>query len=144
MTHEDDPQRAIHAAGTILSEIGKYSQTIKEKFGVPFDLHIVLNTGPILIGELKSNLRFDFQSVNETLECMDRATRMAIPRNAIILFEDTFRFVKPFVQCTALSDPYCSKVDEDHHLWQVEQIYRQGLLSENPDQQQHSAYWTGQ
>ncbi len=126
VTHEDDPQRAIHAAGTILSEIGKYSQTIKEKFGVPFDLHIVLNTGPILIGELKSNLRFDFQSVNETLECMDRATRMAIPRNAIILFEDTFRFVKPFVQCTALSDPYCSKVDEDHHLWQVEQIYRPG------------------
>ncbi|MBG0787146.1 MAG: SpoIIE family protein phosphatase [Anaerolineaceae bacterium] len=126
VTHEDDPQRAIHAAGSILSEMEKYSQALQEKFDVPFDLHLVLNTGPILIGELKSNLQFDFQSRDDTLECLDQATRMAIPRNAIILFEDTFRFVKPFVQCTALSAPYCSKIDEDHHLWQVDRINRPG------------------
>lgn len=124
VAHEDDPQRAVHAAGSILVEMDKYSQTIQEKFGVPIELHIVLNTGPILTGELKTNLQFDFQSMNETLECMDRATRISLPRNKIILFEDTFRFVKPFVQCTELSDPFCTEIGQDHHLWQVEHVNR--------------------
>ena len=123
VAHEDDPQRAVHAASAILIEMENYSQTIQKKYGIPFEVHILLNTGPILIGEVTTNLRFDFQSMDETLECMDRATRMTLPRNVIVLFEDTYRFVKPFVHCKVLSDPFCSEVDQEHHLWQVEHVH---------------------
>ncbi len=127
VTHEDDPLRAVHAAGSILEEFHTFSETVEEKYGVPFQLTMVLNSGPILIGEVRSNLKFEFQSVNNTIECMDMAIRAAIPQCEIILLEDTYRFVKPFVQCTRLDDLYCAELDDDLHLWRVDQVIQPGL-----------------
>ncbi len=126
VTHEDDPLRAVHAAGVLLEEIHKFSETVEEKYGVPFQVNMVLNSGPILIGEVKSNLKFDFQSLNGTLECMDMAIQAAIPQCEIILLEDTFRFVKPFVKCTKLDDLFCKDLEGDLHLWRVDQVTHSG------------------
>jgi serine phosphatase RsbU (regulator of sigma subunit) len=127
VTHEDDPLRAVHASSATLEEIHKFSDTIEEKYGVPFQINMILNSGPILIGEVKSNLKFDFQSLNNTLECMDMAIQAAIPQCETILLEDTFRFVKPFVQCTKLDDLYCEELADDLHLWRVDRVKLSGL-----------------
>ncbi len=63
VTHEDDPIRAVYAAQAIRTEIQAHSKEIEAVFGVPMRLHMVLNTGPVLIGEIKSNLKYTFQSL---------------------------------------------------------------------------------
>ena len=123
VTHEDDPIRAVYAAQAIRTEIQAFSQDIEKTFGVPMRLHMVLNTGPILIGEIKSNLKYTFQSLGSTLECMDAATRLDIPQCEIILFEDTFQSVKPFVQCTPLDDLPCSDSTAGIPLWRVDKVF---------------------
>ena len=125
ISHEDDPLRAIHAAHSILTEVEHFSNNINASYSVPMQINMVLNTGPVLIGEIKSNLRFDFRSLNNTLECMDVAIQSAVPHCEMILFEDTYRFVKPFVECSKLDDITCENIEEILPLWRVDRIANQ-------------------
>jgi len=128
VTHEDDPLRAIHAAASILEEVQDVSDEIEASFGVPLHLKMVLNTGQILIGDIKSNLKFEFKSLNDTLECMDILIRADLPVCKAILFDDTYRFIKPFIEVTSLDDIVCEETEEDYLLWQLDQIIK---LSKN-------------
>jgi len=125
ITHEDDPLRAVHAAIAIIDEVQKISQEIEKSYQIPLQLFMVLNTGPIVIGDIKTNLKFDFQSLNNTLECMDLAIRSAIPRCEVILLEDAYRFIKPFVDCEKLEDVLCKEPDLVLHLWRLDHITHQ-------------------
>ncbi len=122
VSHEDDPLRAVHAAASILEENKKIGQEIKKSHGIPLQLHVVLNTGSIILGDVKSNLKFDFQSSNETLECLDWAIYADIPRCETLLFEDTYNFIKPFVQCTPLEEVLCNDGKDSIHLWKLLKI----------------------
>ena len=122
ISHEDDPLRAIHAASQILSEVKTISQEIDLTYGIPLRLNMIINAGTIVIGDIKSNLKFDFRSLNNTLECMDVAIRGAIPSCEIILLENAFRFTKPFVKCEKLEDIHCEEIQADLQLWRVDQI----------------------
>jgi serine phosphatase RsbU (regulator of sigma subunit) len=122
ITHEDDPLRAVHTASLVMEDILTYNKHLLKTYDVQIQANMVLNTGPIMIGNIKSNLKFDFQSLNRTLECMDIAICTNIPHSEIILFEDTYRFIRSFVQCTQLEIDFCDELDESHALWKVDQI----------------------
>ena len=125
VTHEDDPLRAVYAAAAILEEVQKYSSEIEESYHVPLKLKMVVNTGPVLIGDIKSNLRFSFQSLNNTLECIDTAIHAAIPPCKIVLCEDTYQFVKPFIECTKLGEISLTDINQTNHLLQVDRFINQ-------------------
>ena len=122
ITHEDDPLRGVHAAASILEDVQDVSGEIESSFGVPLKLKMILNTGQILIGDIKSNLKFDFKSLNNTLECMDIFIRADLPTCKAVLFDDTYRFVKTFVECTPLEDIDCNETTENYQLWQLDEI----------------------
>lgn len=122
VTHEDDPLRAVHAASLIIEEVQSYSVHLAQEFGIGIQVNMVINTGPILIGDIKSNLKFDFQSLNNTLECMDLAIQAEIPPCEVVLFEDTYRFIRSFVKGTKLEGIYCEEIDADLNLWRVDEI----------------------
>ncbi len=125
ISHEDDPLRAVHAASALLDEAKQISKKIETQFGKPMQLNLVLNTGPVLIGDIKSNLKFEFKALNNTLKCMDLAIRAGIPSHQIIIFEDTYRFIKPFVKCQKLENIFCEDIQENLRLWQVDNITNQ-------------------
>ncbi len=123
LAHEDDPLRAVHAADAILKEVNSINNYgSHSSAGVPLHLKVVLNTGPVLIGELKTNLRFEFQSLNSTLECLDRAAKLAIPDDKIILFEDTYRFIQRNIECSPIEGIYCEETKNNLPLWQIDLI----------------------
>jgi len=122
ISHEDDPLRAIHAASLIIEDLRKYSKDLEAAYGFILQMYTVVNTGPILIGNIKSNLKFDFQSLNNTIECIDLALRADLPQNELILFEDTYQFIRPFVKCEKLDAVICEDSDESLSLYQVNQI----------------------
>ncbi|MFU8827271.1 MAG: AAA family ATPase, partial [Brevefilum sp.] len=133
ISHEDDPLRAVHTAGLITEDITRYNEELMETYQVGLQLKIVLNTGPILIGNIKPNLKFEFQSLNGTLECIDRAIRAKIPTDKTILFEDTFQFIRSFVKGTKLEPVACEDLDEQLFLWQVDEIIKlRDMLHRSP------------
>ena len=75
-----------------------------------------------LIGNIQPNLKFYFKSLNNTLECIDRAINTALPQSEVILFEDTYSFVRLAVKATELEDIHCEKNKENLSLWRVDQI----------------------
>lgn len=125
ITHEDDALRAIHAAAAILNDVQAYSLDIEARYGIPLQLKMVLNSGPIIIGDIKSNLKFDFQSQNDTLECMDIAIRAPIPQCEIVLFSETQDYVKPFIESEKLTDIPCHEIDRVLQLWRLIDIPKQ-------------------
>jgi len=122
ISHEDDPLRAVHAAQTILEKVKEISAEVDADFGIPLRLKMILNSGPIVIGDIKSNLKFEFYSLDNTLECMDLAVRGAIPPCEVILLDDTYRFIKPFVKCEKLEDIVCEEIGSSLHLWRLDHI----------------------
>jgi serine phosphatase RsbU (regulator of sigma subunit) len=130
VSHEDDPLRAVHSASAILEEIQDISKEIEASYGIPLKLHVVLNTGQIILGDVKSNLKFDFQSANETLECLDWAINADIPQCKALLFDDTYYFLKPFVRCTSMEEILCNDGKDAIHLWILDEITNQHRSSE--------------
>jgi serine phosphatase RsbU (regulator of sigma subunit)/class 3 adenylate cyclase len=122
ISHEDDPFRAVQAAQAILKANKAYSDEILSQYDIPMQLNLVINTGPVLIGGVKSNLKFDFQSINNTLECLDMTVNAAVPRCEVILFEDTYRFLKPFIECQKLDEIYCEDLHKNLNLWQLVRV----------------------
>jgi len=122
ISHEDDPLRAVHAAKAILDEVQLVSAEVEKTHNIPFRLNLVMNSGPIVIGDIRSNLKFDFVSRNNTLECMDLAIRAGIPRCKVVILENTYQFIKPHVECQRLEDIVCNEIDETLVLWQLEQL----------------------
>ena len=122
LSHEDDPLRAVYTASLILEDIQAYNKQLEKTYDLQLLTRMVLNTGPILIGNIKPNLKFDFQSLNQTIECMDLAIGAEIPHSEIILFEDTHSFIRTFVKCTQLEPVFCEENSDALDLWQVDQI----------------------
>lgn len=122
ISHEDDPLRAVHAAKAILDEVRLVSAEIEKAYDIPIRINLVMNSGPIVIGDIRSNLKFDFVSRSNTLECMDLAIRAGIPRCKVIILDDTYQFIKPHIDCQRLEDIVCNEIDKTLILWQLENL----------------------
>jgi serine phosphatase RsbU (regulator of sigma subunit) len=133
ITHEDDPLRAVHTASLILDDIHSFNEQLTAEYDFALQVKMVLNTGPILLGNIRPNLKFDFQSLNRTIECIDLAIATEIPHSKIILFDDTYQFMRTFVKCTKLDPVFCDEIEEMLNLWQVDQIIdRRDVLHRSP------------
>lgn len=122
ISHENDPIRAVYAASMVTEEMKRYNSILETKYDLSLQMKIVLNTGPILIGNIKSNLKFEFQSLNQTIQCIDLAISANIPSNKIILFEDTYRFIRSYITATKLEEVNCLDTGEGLDLYQVDQL----------------------
>ena len=57
ITHEDDPQRAVLAGLEIQEGIKSYAEEIRLKHGLEFGLRVGINTGLVVVGEIRSEER---------------------------------------------------------------------------------------
>ena len=60
IAHEDDPLRAVHAALDSLESIQDYASEVNRIFGLDFAMRFCLNTGPVVIGPIGSDMRYDY------------------------------------------------------------------------------------
>jgi len=93
---EDAPQRALRSAISIHREISKFNDQKKQKF--PIKMRIGLNTGPVIVGTLGSDIRVEFKAVGDTVNLASRMESIAEPgttyvtRNTFQLAEGLFEF----------------------------------------------------
>jgi class 3 adenylate cyclase len=97
VAHEDDPERAVRAGLDILGAIKEYALDVRRQYGIDFAMRIGLNTGPVVVGEVGSNLVYEYTAMGDAINMASRLQSAARPMN-VLIGENTYRFVAPIFE----------------------------------------------
>ena len=92
LAHEDDAVRAVRAALEMVTNARQLADEMRHKQNLEFELRIGLNTGQIVIGNITSQLKFEFTVVGDTVNLATRAQAVA-PAMSVMVTEDTYRLI---------------------------------------------------
>ena len=92
IAHEDDPLRAGYAALDLIKAAGEYSDELRKQYGIDFGVRVGINTGPVVVGEVGSNLAYEYTAMGDAVNLAARMQAAARPMTALIT-ENTFRLL---------------------------------------------------
>lgn len=101
LAHEDDAVRAVRAALEMVTNARQLAEELRRKQGIEFEVRIGLNTGQIVIGNITSQLKFEFTVVGDTVNLATRA-QAAAPAMSVMITEDTHRLISSVFDCAPL------------------------------------------
>jgi class 3 adenylate cyclase len=119
VAHEDDPQRAVRAGLDILAAIEAYASGVRQQYGIDFAMRIGLNTGPVVVGEVGSNLVYEYTAMGDAINLASRLQSAARPMT-ILIGENTYRFVAPLFECIDLGKINVKGKDEPVQVYEVQ------------------------
>ena len=94
LAHEDDPERAIRAGLDITSGMRSYAAKLQRQRGIPaFHVRVGINTGPVVIGEMGTDLRVAYTAMGDAINLAARMEQNA-PLDSILITHDTYRHVR--------------------------------------------------
>ncbi|MBI2965283.1 MAG: AAA family ATPase [Chloroflexi bacterium] len=97
IAHEDDPQRAVLAALEIQQEIEPYRATVRERWGIDFNVRAGINTGLVVVGEVGSDLRMEYTALGDAVNLAARMEQTAQP-GTIQITQHTHRLIAPLFE----------------------------------------------
>jgi adenylate cyclase len=92
VAHEDDPERALHAALGIVEGCARLSDTWRQRFGRPISLHVGVHTGPVVAGSLGSSAGAAYAVTGDTVNATARI--LAAATDAILVSEATYALAR--------------------------------------------------
>jgi class 3 adenylate cyclase len=90
--HEDDPQRAVMAGLEIVSAIAPFKERLRAETGLDLDVRVGINTGPVVVGQVGSELRHEYTAMGDAVNVAARMEQTAEP-GTVQITEDTYRLV---------------------------------------------------
>jgi class 3 adenylate cyclase/tetratricopeptide (TPR) repeat protein len=105
VAHEDHAQRACYSALGMQKAVTEYGEKVKKDCGFDFKMRVGLNSGPVIVGAVGSDLRMDYTAVGDTVNLASRMQSMARPGAVLVsrdiqkMSRDFFRF-KPLGKVT--------------------------------------------
>ncbi len=102
VAHEDDPLRAVLAALDALEVAQHYARQIRQKHNIDFAMRACLNHGPVEIGTIGDDLRYEYTSLGGAINLAARMKFAAQPFEPL-LSESVYRFTAPFFDFSDLS-----------------------------------------
>jgi class 3 adenylate cyclase/tetratricopeptide (TPR) repeat protein len=90
--HEDDPQRAVMAGLEIVASIAGLSGLLAAERGLDLGVRVGINTGPVVVGEVGSELRQEYTAMGDAVNVAARMEQTAEP-GTVQITEDTYRLV---------------------------------------------------
>ena len=101
VAHEDHAQRACYAALGIQKALEAYGDKVKRESKIDFKMRLGLNSGPVIVGAVGSDLRMDYTAVGDTVNLASRMQTMAQP-GTILVSRDIHRMTKDFFRFKSL------------------------------------------
>ncbi|HLF02662.1 MAG TPA: adenylate/guanylate cyclase domain-containing protein, partial [Anaerolineales bacterium] len=101
VSHEDDPVRAVHAALEMLAVAQIYADEVRNTHGIEFAIRAGLNTGTVVVGNVGSDLKYEYTAMGDAVNLAARMQSAARTMTTLIS-EHTHRFVAPVFECADL------------------------------------------
>lgn len=79
IAHDDDPIRAVRAGLDIIDGMAECQATIQERYGVPIQVRVGINTGLVVVGEVGSDLRVEYTALGDAINVAARMEQTAEP-----------------------------------------------------------------
>jgi class 3 adenylate cyclase/tetratricopeptide (TPR) repeat protein len=95
VAHEDSPERAVKAALAVREALEPLSARLQAAHGVPLQIRIGINTGPVVVGPVGNDRKMDYTAIGDTTNLASRLQTLA-PPGAILISESTHRLVRGF------------------------------------------------
>jgi len=84
IAHEDHPHRALRAALAIQKGLRPLKRELRESLGVKFKVRIGINTGPVVVGAIGTDLRMDYTAIGDTTNLAARLMALAEPGQVVV------------------------------------------------------------
>lgn len=95
VAHEDDPERAIHAALRIVEDIGHFAVEVERGWGVEgFGVRVGIDTGLVVVGAIGSGSRVEYSALGDSVNTAARLQAQAAP-GTVLVGDETHRVAQP-------------------------------------------------
>jgi class 3 adenylate cyclase/tetratricopeptide (TPR) repeat protein len=101
IAHEDDPERALRAALAMRERLMDFNRRWSERLGQPLSVHIGINTGEVIAGNVGSDLRLAYTVMGDTVNTAARL-QDAARSGQIFVSRETWRLTHAAFDFTPL------------------------------------------
>jgi class 3 adenylate cyclase/tetratricopeptide (TPR) repeat protein len=101
--HEDDAQRAAHAALGIIEGLDDLNRRLRVSFGETIDVRIGLHSGVVVVAENFGEQREQHEIIGETPHIAQRLESIA-PRGSVVMSDETRTLVGGFFETESLGE----------------------------------------
>ena len=123
IAHEDHAQRACQAALAIRKALEPYGESLKNRYGIDFNMRIGLNSGPVVVGSIGDDLRMDYTAKGDTVNTASRLEG-ASEAGQILVSRDTYRLAREAFTFLAMES---IRVKGKHDPLMVYELHRSRL-----------------
>jgi class 3 adenylate cyclase/tetratricopeptide (TPR) repeat protein len=101
LAHEDHAVRACFSALRMQERVKRHAESVFRAHGVNVQIRVGLNSGEVIVGTIRSDLRMDYTAVGRTTHLAARMEQLASPGN-ILLTPSTLKLAEGFVTVKSL------------------------------------------
>nr|MBI2904890.1 AAA family ATPase [Chloroflexota bacterium] len=98
VAHEDDAVRAALTALDMLAAARSYAEEVRRQHHVEFAIRVGLNTGNVVVGNVGSDLKYEYTAMGDAVNLAARMQSAARPMT-VLISEHTQRFIAPVFDC---------------------------------------------
>jgi class 3 adenylate cyclase/tetratricopeptide (TPR) repeat protein len=95
IAHEDHAQRACYAALAIQKALKPYGQKIENELGISFKMRLGLNSGPVIVSSIGTDLKMEYSAVGDTVNLASRLQTTATP-DSVLVSRDVHKMTRDF------------------------------------------------
>jgi class 3 adenylate cyclase len=118
VAHEDDPERAILAALDMVEVAAEFRRELAQEHGVDFRIRAGINTGPVVVGNVGTDLRYEYTALGDAMNTAARMQAAAEP-GTVIVTEATLRLAAGAFEVEDLGDIEVKGKAERVHAYRV-------------------------
>ena len=84
VAHEDDPDRAVRAALDMVAGIDEFARELEATHGIDFRIRAGINSGPVVVGNVGTDLRYEYTALGDAMNVAARMQASADPGSVLI------------------------------------------------------------